>query len=187
MPFNEWNSRRVQVGPVNLQYRTAGTGPTVVLLHGFPQHSLMWHAIGPILAERFTVVALDQRGVGMSTITADGYDGTTMAADLKGLLDAIGVEKAFVVGYDLGALRAGINYYAAVWKDADDFAVLHDTPLTMPVLALAGEASIGPFLDATWKPVGVDVTTAVIPEAGHWISDENPAFTAAALRDFFTA
>ena len=103
MRFADWKSVRVQVGPVNLHYRTAGTGPVVVLLHGFPQHSLMWHAIGPVLAERFTVIAPDQRGVGMSTITADGYDGTTMAADLKGLLDAVGVEKAFVVGYDLGA------------------------------------------------------------------------------------
>ena len=84
-----------------------------------------------------------------------------------------------------GALRAGINYYAAVWKDAEDFAVLHKKPLTMPVLALGGEASIGPFLDMAWKPVGVNVTTTVIPEAGHWISDENPTFTAAALLDFF--
>lgn len=91
---------------VNLHYRTAGTGPVLVLLHGFPQHSLMWHAIGPILAERFTVIALDQRGAGMSSITADGYGGTTMAADLKGLLDAIGVEKAFVAGYDLGTRTA---------------------------------------------------------------------------------
>ena len=106
MDFKDWSSRRVQVGPVNLHYRTAGTGPVVVLLHGFLQHSLMWHAIGPILTERFTVIALDQRGVGMSSITADGYDGTTMAGDLKGLLDAIGVEKAYVTGYDLGTRTA---------------------------------------------------------------------------------
>ena len=85
-----------------------------------------------------------------------------------------------------GALRAGINYYAAVWKDAEDYAVLHETPLTMPLLAMGGEASLGPYLDVAWKPVGVNVTTTVIPEAGHWISDENPAFTAAALLDFFT-
>ena len=104
--MTDWTSKRVQVGKVNLHYRTAGEGPVLVLLHGFPQHSLMWHKIGPILAERFTVIALDQRGVGMSTITADGYDGTTMAADLKGLLDAIGVEKAFLAGYDLGTRTA---------------------------------------------------------------------------------
>ena len=52
----------------------------------------MWHAIGPILAQHFTVIALDQRGAGMSSITADGYDGTTMAGDLKGLLDVLVVE-----------------------------------------------------------------------------------------------
>ena len=287
MDFKDWTSKRVQVGKVNLHYRTAGEGPVLVLLHGFPQHSLMWHKIGPILAERFTVIALDQRGVGMSTITADGYDGTTMAADLKGLLDAIGVEKAFLAGYDLGtrtaaafardypervervafmeftlptfgyeqamaptkdwdlnanwhlalftvpdaaeflfrgreremlswwfyhiaysgnvhlsgehfeayareiskpgALRAGILYYAAVWKDAEDFAILHEKPLTMPVLAMAGEASIGPYLDMAWKGVGVDVTTKVIPEAGHWIGDENPQFVGEALLEFFSA
>ena len=71
MDFKNWASKRVQVGPGNLHYRTAGTGPVLVLLHGFPQHSLTWHAIGPILAERFTVIALDQRGAGMSSITAD--------------------------------------------------------------------------------------------------------------------
>ena len=57
----------------------------------------------------------------------------------------------------------------------------------MPVLAMAGEASIAPYLDMAWKPVGVDVTTKVIPEAGHWIGDENPSFVAKALMDFFSA
>jgi pimeloyl-ACP methyl ester carboxylesterase len=63
----------------------------------------MWHTIGPILAQDFTVIAPDQRGVGMSIITPGGYDKTTMAADLKGLIDHLGYDRIGLVGYDLGA------------------------------------------------------------------------------------
>jgi pimeloyl-ACP methyl ester carboxylesterase len=101
--FENWSSGRVQVGDVAMFYRYAGNGPPVVLLHGWPQHSLMWHTIGPVLAERFTVIAPDQRGVGMSTITPSGYDKTTMAKDLAGLLDRLGVSEVYLAGYDLGA------------------------------------------------------------------------------------
>lgn len=102
-PFETWEVRRAQVGDVSMVYRIAGEGPPLVLVHGWPQHSLMWHTIGPILAEHFTVIAPDQRGAGMSTITPGGYDKTTMARDLAGLLDTLGIEQTYLVGYDLGA------------------------------------------------------------------------------------
>lgn len=59
--------------------------------------------IGPALAERFTVIAPDQRGVGMSSITPGGYDKTTMARDLAGFLDKLGIGEVFLAGCDLGA------------------------------------------------------------------------------------
>jgi pimeloyl-ACP methyl ester carboxylesterase len=101
--FENWSTGRVHVGEVAMFYRYAGEGPPLVLLHGWPQHSLMWHTIGPILAERFTVIAPDQRGAGMSTITPGGYDKTTMAKDLAGLLDHLGIREIYLAGYDLGA------------------------------------------------------------------------------------
>lgn len=101
--FESWSTGRVQVGEVAIFYRYAGNGPPLVLLHGWPQHSLMWHTIGPMLAQRFTVIAPDQRGVGMSSITPGGYDKTTMAKDLAGLLDHLGLREVYLAGYDLGA------------------------------------------------------------------------------------
>lgn len=285
--FENWSTGRVQVGEVAMFYRYAGEGPPLVLLHGWPQHSLMWHTIGPILAERFTVIAPDQRGAGMSTITPGGYDKTTMAKDLAGLLDHLGIREIYLAGYDLGAgtaaafareypgrvkrvaflefglagfgyeqfmmpspewtldsnwhlalftvpdaaewmlrgrerellgwffyhfafsgnasvsrehfetyvrevskpgaLRAGINYYAAVWRDAKDNAVIKQRPLPMPALAVGGEASAGRFGEALWKPVAPNLVVRSIPRAGHWLGDENPGATAAAVMEFFLA
>jgi hypothetical protein len=52
IPFEQWEIGRAQIGEVSIVYRKAGNGPPLVLLHGWPQHSLMWHTIGPILAHR---------------------------------------------------------------------------------------------------------------------------------------
>ena len=59
---------------VKLQYLTAGTGPAIVLLHGYAETSRMWRPLMPQLAERFTVVAPDLPGIGGSDIPADGLD-----------------------------------------------------------------------------------------------------------------
>jgi pimeloyl-ACP methyl ester carboxylesterase len=83
-----------------------------------------------------------------------------------------------------GALRAGINYYAAVWQDAEDNASLRTHRLAMPVLAMGGEASSGPMLEASWRPVAEHIEYFVIPKAGHWIGDENPAAVARRLLEF---
>ena len=55
----------------------------------------------------------------------------------------------------------------------------------MPVLAVGGESHAGPMLKALWSSVAADLSTAVIPEAGHWLGEENPVATAAALATFF--
>jgi len=84
-----------------------------------------------------------------------------------------------------GALRAGINYYAAVWRDAEDNAKIRDRPLTQPALVMGGEVSMGPYMEAMWGGVVQgELTVRTIPQAGHWISDENPEFTACAISEF---
>ena len=83
-----------------------------------------------------------------------------------------------------GALRAGINYYAAVWQDIEDNRVLSRTPLPMPVLGIGGAASGGGKVADGLRPlVEGDVGCAVIPEAGHWALDEDPHAVADALLD----
>ena len=67
-------SRTAEIDGLKLHYLTAGHGPSVILLHGYAETSLMWRPIMPLLAERFTVIAPDLPGIGDSAIPADGLD-----------------------------------------------------------------------------------------------------------------
>ena len=99
-------SRTAEVADVKLQYLTAGHGPAVVLLHGYTQTSRMWKPIIPLLAERFTVIAPDLPGIGASGIPTDGLDMKTAAIRIHALVRSLGVEKARVVGHDIGLMVA---------------------------------------------------------------------------------
>ncbi|GAA2208187.1 alpha/beta hydrolase [Nonomuraea monospora] len=91
------------VGGIRLHYTRAGSGPLVVLLHGWPQTSLCWEPVLGRLAAGHTVVAPDLRGYGLSDKPATGYDKRRMAADLAELIGSLGFERASVVGHDRGA------------------------------------------------------------------------------------
>jgi haloacetate dehalogenase len=92
-----------EVDGVRLHYQRAGEGPLVVLLHGWPQTSQCWRPVLAELAARHTVVAPDLRGYGLSDKPTDGYDKRRMAADMAGLVTALGFDDAAVVGHDRGA------------------------------------------------------------------------------------
>jgi haloacetate dehalogenase len=97
------SSTVVDADGVRVHCLLAGSGPPLVLVHGWPQTSLCWrHVITP-LAERYTVVAPDLRGYGLSDKPADGYDKRSMAGDLAAVLAALGFDRAAVVGHDRGA------------------------------------------------------------------------------------
>lgn len=94
---------------VRLHYVEAGEGPLVVLLHGFPEFWWSWRHQIPVLAEAgFRVVAPDLRGYGQSDAPPrwQDYRVETLAADVAGLIEALGEERAFVVGHDWGAVVA---------------------------------------------------------------------------------
>ena len=99
-------SRDAEVEGVKLHYMTAGHGPAVILLHGYAETSLMWKPIIPLLAERFTVIAPDLPGIGDSAIPADGLDMKTAAIRIHALARSLGVQKAEVVGHDIGLMVA---------------------------------------------------------------------------------
>ena len=99
-------SRDAEVEGVKLHYMTAGHGPAVILLHGYAETSLMWKPIIPLLAERFTVIAPDLPGIGDSAIPADGLDMKTAAIRIHALAHSLGVQKAEVVGHDIGLMVA---------------------------------------------------------------------------------
>ena len=102
-----FQTRRVSTSGATIHVRTAGSGPPLLLLHGFPQTSVMWHKIAPDLAKRFTVVAADLRGYGSSSKPPDGdnhsnYSKRAMALDQVEVMRELGFERFAVVGHDRG-------------------------------------------------------------------------------------
>lgn len=117
-------SRTAQVNGVKLHYLTAGHGPAVILLHGYTQTSRMWRPIIPLLAEKFTVIAPDLPGIGDSEIPADGLDMKTAAIRIHALAKSLGIEKARVVGHDIGLMVA--YAYAAQFPAETEKLVVMD-------------------------------------------------------------
>ena len=270
-------SRTAKIDNVQLHYLTAGHGPTVILLHGYAETSRMWRPIIPVLAEKFTVIAPDLPGIGDSAIPANKIDMKTSATRIHALARSLGVEKARVVGHDIGLMVAyayaaqfpaeteklvvmdaflpGVagweaiyndpnvwhfrfngptpealvkgrerTYFEYFWNDfaadkrhsipeadrkayteayskpgrmraawtyfaswpqlAKDFAQLSQTKLTMPVLSIGGEKSLGNQLAQQMKLVAGNVTVVVLKDTGHWILEERPKETTDALEKF---
>src|SRR5713101_50927 len=270
-------SRTDEVTGVKLHYLSAANGPTVILLHGYAETSLMWRPIMPLLAERFTVIAPDLPGIGDSAIPVDGLDMKTAAIRIHALARSLGVDKARVVGHDIGLMvayayaalfpaeteklvvmdaflpgvagwegvynnpdlwhfrfhgptpatlvqgrertyydyywndfaadktrsipeadrkayaaayarpgrmQAGCGYFASFPQAAKDFAQLSQTRLTMPVLSIGGEKSLGTVLGEQMKLVASAVTVIVLKNTGHWLMEENPKETTDALVKF---
>ncbi|MEA2764400.1 MAG: hypothetical protein QOK07_804 [Gemmatimonadaceae bacterium] len=258
--------------------RSGGSGPVVLLIHGFGDTGEMWGPVARELEHSHTLVIPDLRGMGRSSHPEDGYDKRTQAADLRAVMLALGIDHSAVVGHDIGNMVAyayaarypdkverlvvidaplpGVDpwdevkcspktwhfnfrgpdverlvkgrerilldrfydelsahperideatraYYATVYaqpgamhsafaqfaafaRDAEDNRVTQRTKLTMPVLAIGGEKSFGTTMATTMRNVATDVTGAVIPEAGHWIMEENPAPAVALITDFLS-
>ncbi|MCG3754243.1 alpha/beta fold hydrolase [Amycolatopsis sp. Poz14] len=95
---------RAAVNGTSLHYRTAGSGPAVVLLHGVPKTGYHWRHLVPKLTPQYTVVVPDLRGLGDSARPAGGYDSATMSDDVAELMAALGHETYAVVGEDWGAV-----------------------------------------------------------------------------------
>jgi len=270
-------SRTAEVEGVKLHYLTAGHGTPLILLHGYAENSRMWRPIIPMLAEKFTVIAPDLPGIGDSAIPADGLDMKTAAIRIHALARSLKVEKARVVGHDIGLMvayayaaqfpteveklvvmdaflpgvgewqaiynnpgfwhfrfngptpealvkgreriyfehfwndfaadktrsipeadrkayaaayaqpgrmRAGWAYFVSFQKAAKDFAQLSQTQLAMPVLVIGGEKALGEALGQQMKLVASNVEIVILKDTGHWVLEESPKETTAALVKF---
>ena len=277
VPTSAIASRTADINGVKLHYLTAGHGTPLILLHGYAETSLMWKPIIPLLAQRFIVIAPDLPGIGDSSIPAHGLDMKTAAISIHDLAKSLGVQRAEVVGHDIGLMVAyayaaqfptevtklvlmdaflpgvpgwesiynnpGIwhfrfngptpealvqgrepTYFAYFWNDlaadknhsipeadrrayleaysrpgrmhagweyfvsfpqaAKDFAQLSQTKLTIPVLTIGGDKSLGAPLGEQAKLVATDVTVVVLNNAGHWVLEEQPKETTEALQKF---
>jgi pimeloyl-ACP methyl ester carboxylesterase len=270
-------SRSAEVDGAKLHYMTAGHGTPLILLHGYAETSLMWKPIIPALAKRFTVIAPDLPGIGDSDIPADGLDMKSAATRIHDLAKSLGVQKAEVVGHDIGLMvayayaaqfptevtklvlmdaflpgvagweavynnpgiwhfrfngptpealvqgrertyfdyfwndfaadkthsipeaarqayaaayarpgrmHAGWAYFVSFLQAAKDFSQLSQTKLTMPVLSIGGEKSLGDALGQQAKLVATDATVIVLKDTGHWVLEERPKETTEALEKF---
>lgn len=93
----------IEIGPLQLHAVRGGNGPSLVLLAGWPQTWLAWRHVLEPLSWSFDVVALELRGQGRSGIVDGPYDSAVGAADVVAALDRLGIERAFLVGHDVGA------------------------------------------------------------------------------------
>jgi len=272
-----FESRAAEIEGMQLHYLTAGSGPPLLLLHGYAETSWMWRSLLPSVAERFMIVAPDLPGIGDSDIPADGLDMQSAAIRIQQLARSLGIEKASVVGHDIGLMvayayaaqfpgeveklvvmdaflpgvgewetiydhpdfwhfrfhgptpealvrgreriyfeylwndlaankwrsipeadreayaeaysrpermRAGWAYFSSFPQTAKNFARLAETKLTMPVLAIGGDKSLGEFLGRQMKLAASNVTSVVVEGSGHWLLEEQPDQTSRALASF---
>lgn len=170
------------VDGVKINYKIAGRGPLVVLLHGYAQTSHMWLPLMPLLAKSHTVIAPDLRGAGGSERTAGGYDKKTLAKDIRNLVRQLGHEQVSVVGHDIGLMVAyayaaqypkevskvvlldaflpGVGNWKDVWllRDLWHFHFYGETPLAL----VKGRERI--YFEHFWNDFAADKTKSV-PEA----------------------
>jgi pimeloyl-ACP methyl ester carboxylesterase len=128
-----FTSRYIDTGELRLHAVIGGDGPPLLLVHGWPETWYAWRLLMPALARDFQVIAVDQRGIGLSDKPADGYDTGTLAGDLVALMDALGHQRFAVVGHDTGF--------------AISYALAADHPERVDRVALAeipGPPGVGP-------------------------------------------
>ncbi|MFB4320361.1 alpha/beta fold hydrolase [Actinomadura sp. 21ATH] len=152
--------RRVPVADgVSLNAAVAGSGPAIVLLHGFPQTHLMWRHVAADLAADHTVICPDLRGYGASDKPAeagpDTYSKRTMAADIVALARALGHDRFALAGHDRGALvaiRAGLDHPETITR----LAILDVLPtLDMWDVMHGASAAVGFHLYLMAQPPGL--------------------------------
>ncbi|WP_245601910.1 alpha/beta fold hydrolase [Hamadaea tsunoensis] len=123
-----FTEQKVSVGTVGINYVRGGSGPTLVLVHGFPQTWYEWRGLLPELAKHYTVIAPDLRGAGGSDAPAGGYDKKTMADDIHRLLVKLGLNHDIrLVGHDIGTMVA--YAYAAAHPGEVTKLVLSEAPI----------------------------------------------------------
>lgn len=263
-----------------LHVRIGGTGPAVVLIHGYGDTGDMWVPLAADLMRDHTVIVPDLRGMGLSAIATAGFTKKNQAEDIAGVLQALHIERADVVGHDIGNMVAfafavahpdrttrlvmmdapvpGIGpweeilknpllwhfrfggpdmerlvagreriYLDRFWNEFSarpsqfpessrrHYATLYAQPgrmhagflqfaafdqdaidnrassalgrLQMPVLAVGGDHSFGPTMAFVMRFAADDVHQVIIADSGHWLMEEQPQATVAAIRTFLNA
>jgi len=163
--------RRVAVSGLSLRVREwAADGPPIVLVHGLASNSRIWDDVAPRLAERHHVVALDQRGHGLSDRATDGYTFEQVVSDLVGVVESLNLDRPTLVGHSWGGNV--VLQYAATHPDQVRGLVLVD----------GGFIELSAYPDRTWEQVRVDMAP---PDLTHMTLDE--LLSRASAREYWNA
>jgi 3-oxoadipate enol-lactonase len=157
------NMPKTKVNDIELHYEVHGEGTPLVLISGLGYPMWQWHLMLPYLEKHFQVVTLDNRGVGQSDKPSGPYTASMLAKDTIGLLDALGIDKAIVMGHSMGGFIA--QAMALEYPERVDKLILASTnfggPRQVPVTAEA----MAVLTDVTSDPVtrlrnGIEISTA---------------------------
>jgi pimeloyl-ACP methyl ester carboxylesterase len=272
-----FTTKRLDADDATISVTVGGSGPAVVLLHGYAEDSRMWKPLAVELASRFTVIAPDLPGIGNSSIPSSGLDMVTSARRVRDAVRALGCKEVQVVGHDIGLMvayayaathpeevhqlalmdaflpgvagwepiynspgtwhfrfygatplalvegreriyfehfwndfaadkahsipekerqgyaasyarpgrmAAGFAYFASFLDTAIEFSNFAKTRLTMPLLSVGGDTSLGVALGDQARLIANDATVVVVKNAGHWLMEEQPEETMTALTQF---
>jgi len=136
-----FRTQEIQTNGTTMHVRIGGTGPAVVLIHGYGDTGDMWAPLATELMRDHTVIAPDLRGMGLSAAAADGFTKKNQAEDIAGVLNALRIQRADVVGHDIGNMVA----FA--------FAESHPDRTTRLVVMDAPVPGIGPWEDVLKNPL----------------------------------
>jgi haloacetate dehalogenase len=192
MMFDGFETRSLETERGAIHARVGGSGPPLLLLHGYPETHLMWHGAAPLLAERFTVVATDLAGYGDSLRPVPAADHAphskrALALDQVQAMAALGYERFAVAGHDRGgrvAYRMALDHpdrvsalsvldivpTAEVWTRADDRLTLvywHwgflAQPAPLPERLIAGDP--GAYFEYHLRSIGLGVESGRYPDS----------------------
>ncbi|GIV79284.1 MAG: 3-oxoadipate enol-lactonase [Litorilinea sp.] len=129
--MSQWSDGYVTVNGIQIHYhRTGGEKPPVVLAHGITDNGLCWSRLARALEEDYDLILVDARGHGLSDKPEQGYSREDHAADLAGLIQALGLDRPAIIGHSMGAASAAVC--AARYPDVVGCLVLEDPPWRMP-------------------------------------------------------
>lgn len=163
--------RWLDAAGLSIHVAEAGTGPPLVLVHGWPQHWFCWRRVIPTLASRYRLIMPDLRGHGWSDAPPDGYDKEQLATDLLALLDALELDSVGLVGHDWGGWTGFLACLRAPERFRGFVALGIVHPFQRPTLAKAAQAWRGAYQ--------VALSTPVVAEA---LLRASPRFVAAGIR-----
>src|SRR5260370_675532 len=132
-------TRRIETNGTSIHVRVGGHGPAVVMLHGFGTTGDMWGHLARALIEDHMIVAPDLRGLGLSSKPYGGYDKKNQAADVVGVLDALGVSTAEWVTHDIG-IMVGFAIAATHPKRVSRWVAAIAKPTMMPMSCVTNSA-----------------------------------------------